>query len=215
MKPFSFEPLRQWFGFSRRERRSSFFLLVLITIVTGVRFIVPSRHETIEAVAIQLPGRITDTITGRLPEKPAASDIKRPSRQVSAKVLELNTCDSAALEALPGIGPVLAARIIKYRNLLGGYFSAEQLREVYGLSQETYEMVRERVRADAGLVKKININSAGYKELIRLRYLEKSDIQSILKYRELKGRIESTDELVKNKILTEDKAGKAKWYVEY
>ena len=43
--------------------------------------------------------------------------------------LELNSCDSLSLVALPGIGPVLSVRIIKYRNLLGGFAAVEQLRK--------------------------------------------------------------------------------------
>jgi DNA uptake protein ComE-like DNA-binding protein len=110
---------------------------------------------------------------------------------------------------------VLSARIIKYRNLLGGYATVDQLREVYGLSEETFDLVKKRVSADAGLVKKININSADYKQFMGLRYLEKGDIPAILKYRELMGRIESIEELVKNNIITAEKAEKVKWYVEY
>ncbi len=59
---------------------------------------------------------------------------KNPVRK--RPILNLNICDSASLEALPGIGPVLSSRIIKYRNLIGGYVSVDQLKEVYGLPKK-------------------------------------------------------------------------------
>jgi DNA uptake protein ComE-like DNA-binding protein len=215
MKRFSFEPLRDWFGYNRRERRSSFFLLLIIAFVAGIRFVVPSKDEPVEMVILDLPEISRDTLSRKKPELSGQRYTSKPNRQMAFQAVELNTCDSAALEALPGIGPILSARIIKYRNLLGGYAAIDQLREVYGLSEETFNLVKDRVKVDAGLARKININSADYKQLMSLRYLEKSDIPAILKYRELTGRIESIDELVKNKILTEEKARKLKWYVEF
>ncbi|MCU0461151.1 MAG: helix-hairpin-helix domain-containing protein [Bacteroidales bacterium] len=215
MKRFSFEPIRDWFGYTRRERRSSFFLLLIIAVVAGIRFVVPSKEGPVEMVIFELPEISHDTINRKKPESASQNYTSKPNRQMIFQAIELNTCDSAALEALPGIGPVLSARIIKYRNLLGGYWSVEQLKEVYGLSEETFNLVKKRVSADAGLVRKININSADYKQLMNLRYLERDDIQAILKYRELMGRIKDIEELVKNKILTEEKAEELKWYLEY
>jgi DNA uptake protein ComE-like DNA-binding protein len=116
---------------------------------------------------------------------------------------------------LPGIGPILARRIIKYRNLLGGFATAGQLREVYGLSDSTFNIISKRVRADSSLVEKIDLNTTDYKRLIRLPYLGKYDVTAILKFRELQGRILSLDELIKEKILTPEKAGKVRAYMEF
>jgi competence ComEA-like helix-hairpin-helix protein len=130
-------------------------------------------------------------------------------------IIDINTSDSATLVRLPGIGPVLSARIIKYRHLLGGYASIEQLKEVYGLPIETFEKIRGRVFADSTVVEKININSAGYKELSRLPYFEKYDVAAILKYRELKGKIKGIADLTDNKLITAEKAKKVGTYLKY
>ena len=50
-------------------------------------------------------------------------------------------------------------------------------------------MIKGRLFADSSAIRKININSAGYRELIRLPYIEKYDVSAILKCRELEGRI--------------------------
>jgi len=131
------------------------------------------------------------------------------------KLIDLNSCDSAMLESLPGIGPVLSVRIIKYRNLLGGFSSASQLREVYGLPPETFEIIRSRVTADPSALRKVNINTAEYRELSRSPYLENYEVSAILKYRELAGKIKGVEELVENKIISSETAEKINPYLEF
>ena len=137
------------------------------------------------------------------------------SKKLQKTLIDLNNCDSALLVTLPGIGPVLSVRIIKYRNLLGGFASVNQLKEVYGLPPETFEIIKGRVFADSSVIIGININTAGYKELSRLPYLENYEITSILKYRELKGRIEEMNDLTENKLLTVEKADKVSPYLNF
>jgi DNA uptake protein ComE-like DNA-binding protein len=214
------EPVREWFGHSRRERRASLILLAIIIIVLFARYLVPGQNMQIEDLGILLPdsGEMTDTAIARA--VPHFSGTRRPvvKRDTSVHkraLVDINICDTSVLIALPGIGPVLAARIVKYRNLLGGFARIEQLREVYGLSPETFDIVSKRVYADSTAVRKIPVNSSGYRELSRLIYLEKYDISAILKYRQLAGRINNIDDLLKNNILTADKAKKVRPYLDF
>lgn len=57
--------------------------------------------------------------------------------------LNLNTATQAALESLPGIGPVKAAEIIAYREKIGAFFSIEELLNVKGIGPATLESIRE------------------------------------------------------------------------
>lgn len=129
--------------------------------------------------------------------------------------IEINTCDTTELKSLPGIGSVLSTRIIKYRNLLGGFARVDQLREVYGLPQETYEVIKDRIFADTTILSRININIAGFGELSRLPYLENYEITAILKYRELEGRIVNISDLVNERLLSVEKAKKIRSYLCY
>jgi DNA uptake protein ComE-like DNA-binding protein len=67
-------------------------------------------------------------------KRPSASQrLRHPEQQHQRRqqrALDLNAADSAALEAMAYIGPVLAARICRFRNALGGFHAVEQLREV-------------------------------------------------------------------------------------
>ena len=55
--------------------------------------------------------------------------------------IDLNTADTTLLKRVPGIGSSFARRIVKYRELLGGYYVVEQLQEVYGMDRERYDAI--------------------------------------------------------------------------
>jgi competence protein ComEA len=276
------EPLRNWFGFTRRERRSSFILLVIVFMIIAVRYTVPERNMVPEDISdtfsdslvqvqpVYLADKIQpfrfnpntasyDTLIKLgFPDKEARtlikyrnkggkfrkpSDIKKvygieermsatliPFIEVGADTsektltdtirqqklrIEINSCDSASLVRLPGIGPVLSSRIIKYRHLLGGFASIDQFKEVYGLPEETFDLIRASLYVDTLLIKRTYINSADYKELARIPYIERYEVNSILKYRELKGRIAGINDLIGNKLITAEKAAKVRPYLRF
>jgi DNA uptake protein ComE-like DNA-binding protein len=248
----SWEPIKHWFGFSRRERRSSFILLLIIVLIVGFRYIIPDRHIELEDLTGSIPDSENLSALSQQEKfsvskgssyysvKIAHDSGKKPnsryalretfsssgnrvrvekSRQNSVSrqktLTDLNTGDSAALVRLPGIGPVLSLRIIKYRHLLGGFASVDQLKEVYGLPEETFELIKGRVYADSTLISRININTAAYKELARCHYLEKYEITAILKYRQLKGKINNIKDLTDNKLISAEKASKVRPYLKF
>jgi competence protein ComEA len=60
--------------------------------------------------------------------------------------LDLNLADAAALESLPGVGPVLAGRIVQWRAENGPFTSVEELGEVSGIGEATLGRLRPLVR---------------------------------------------------------------------
>jgi competence ComEA-like helix-hairpin-helix protein len=61
-------------------------------------------------------------------------------------LVDLNRAGPAELDALPGIGPVLAGRILERRAALGGFRAAEDLLGVPGIGPRLFERLRPRVR---------------------------------------------------------------------
>ena len=112
-------------------------------------------------------------------------------KQAQPKV-ELNSCDSLALIALKGIGPSYAKRILKYRGILGGYVSIEQLKEVYGFPPELFESIKPFVTADAALVKKLDLNKDDFKTINKHPYLSYEITKTIFDWRR-KTSINSTN----------------------
>ena len=204
-------PLRQWFGFTRRERRASFMLFFLIAIVICIRFLIPYNKTSINYITIEKELIEKDSVQHVSMETVAISRVQ--NREFI--MIDINSCDSTDLLRLPGIGPVLSGRIIRFRNLLGGYASKEQLQEVYGLSPETFEMIKNRITADATLIDKIDINTADFRRFRRLPYFEQKEINDLLRYRSTNGQIHNIDELIENNILSSDKAAKVKPYLSF
>lgn len=148
-------------------------------------------------------------------EKTTENSYTKNSEKKDVLYIELNSADSATLDKLSGIGPSYAARIIKYRDKLGGYYSTSQLMEVYGFTSEQYCKIKDNVYVSPDLIKKINVNKAEFKELIRHPYLNKLKVIKILDFRKVMTRINSVDELVKNKILDPGDSEKLIWYFEF
>jgi DNA uptake protein ComE-like DNA-binding protein len=111
-------------------------------------------------------------------------------------LVELNSADSLDLIQLAGVGPVFASRILKYRNLLGGFYGKHQLLEVYGFPEETYHAISENLTTDSLQVKKLRINFSGYAELIRHPYFEKRNVDAILNFRQNNGPFLSQEQLL-------------------
>ena len=55
--------------------------------------------------------------------------------------IDINTADTTAFIALPGIGSKLANRIIAFRTKLGGFSDVDQIREVYGLKDSVFQII--------------------------------------------------------------------------
>ncbi len=123
-------------------------------------------------------------------------------------LLELNSCAREDLLKLPGIGEVLSGRIIRFRDLLGGFVSTEQLGEVYGIDTSVMSRLLGMVYVNPDSVRKIPIDTCGYKRLARHPYIGPAAARSILKYRELIGPPSGIDILVREKVIDSLKASR-------
>lgn len=99
----------------------------------------------------------------------------------------LNTAELTELIKLKGIGNVYATRIIKYRELLGGFTSEDQIKEVYGISDSLFEMISNQIFVDSIALKPIDVNSAETKMLAKHPYINWSVAQSVVNYRQMHG----------------------------
>lgn len=111
------------------------------------------------------------------------------------KKIELNTADSLSLLSLRGIGPGYTKRILKYRSLLGGFYSVDQIAEVYGISDSLFQSIKNNLTVDASLVTKINLNTENFKELNKHPYVSYEDTKAIFNWRRKNGEIKSLAQL--------------------
>ncbi|MEH6772130.1 helix-hairpin-helix domain-containing protein [Maribacter arcticus] len=111
---------------------------------------------------------------------------------------DLNTATADELRVINGVGEKLSARIIKFRNRLGGFLVDDQLFEVYYLDKEVAKRILKKFKViSKPNIVKININTATAYELSKLIYIQKEVAERIVNYRNLNGSIKSLNELLK------------------
>jgi DNA uptake protein ComE-like DNA-binding protein len=145
------------------------------------------------------------------PVKPAASGAQYA--RVS-ELFDLNQADTLQLQQLKGIGPVLARRIVKYREALGGFVSRGQLAEVYGLDSAVVRHINERCFLVSDFIpRQININEATEGQLAAHPYISKAVARAIVTYRFQHGRYAAVDQLAAVRLITEETYQKVKPYL--
>lgn len=113
----------------------------------------------------------------------------------NSRIIELNTASLSDLESLNGIGNILAERIIKFRESLGGFIQSEQLKDCYGISPELFEQLKPQLTT-TGLNRMIMINQEDITTLSH-PYLNKKMVRLIQAYRDHHGPFTSAADLRK------------------
>ena len=107
----------------------------------------------------------------RRESKPHFPSYPKAEKWPQGTVVELNSADTTALKMVPGIGSVFAKRIIKYRDLLGGFYSVEQLGEVYGIDEDRYEAMKSWFSVDPSVISHLFVNQLSAKKLASHPYV--------------------------------------------
>ncbi len=109
---------------------------------------------------------------------------------------DLNLVTTNQLKEIYGIGETLSVRIVKFRTSLNGFLSDDQLKEVYGLKPEVIDRILERytVLSKPSIVK-LNVNTATFKEVLHLPYIDYELTKKIFQYRDEVAEIQSIEEL--------------------
>jgi competence protein ComEA len=205
------------FLFSSSERRGLYLLLLLSALfIVGKYFIFPAHSVSLEkALALQKK----DTVYPKnYPKKEWKAYEKKKytstysidytkSKSVYSKPkidpIELNSATPEQLVLLNGIGESYASRIIKYREILGGYVAKEQLRQVYGLDSVLYEKIKNDVLVNSALVKKYNINTDSEEELAKYRRIGFKRAKVLVNYRNQHGKFSSIKDLLKTRVFSD------------
>lgn len=119
--------------------------------------------------------------------------------------LEINLADSISLLRLQGIGPFLTSKILKYRKALGGFYSVNQIAEVYGMKIEVFDSIRGKLFFDVENkigIKKLNLNLATQEQLNAHPYISFKQAQVIVNYRTQHGNYKKIEDLKQTEIFS-------------
>ena len=119
-------------------------------------------------------------------------------------VIDINAADTTSFIALPGIGSKLAARIVNFREKLGGFYSIEQVGETFGLPDSTFQKIKQYLKLEDISLRKININTATVDELKTHPYIRWSVANPIVAYRNEHGVFSKLEDIKKVAAITDE-----------
>jgi len=128
-------------------------------------------------------------------------------------VVDINTADTSAFVALPGIGNKLASRIVNFREKLGGFYSIDQIGETYGLPDSTFKKIKPFLKLETNVVKRFNVNTATKDEMKTHPYIKWNLASAIVEYRNQHGNFSSLDDIKKISLITAEVFDKVKFYL--
>ena len=148
-------------------------------------------------------------------------EFKKYPNQAFAKnekivLIDINQATKEDLIKIYGIGEAISVRILKQKEVLGGFVSMEQMKDVWGLSPEVIENLNSHFKVSVlPNFKKIDINNASLKELSQFYYFKYPLAKEIVTYRSMKGNISNIEDLTKIKGFPVDKAKTIELYLAF
>ena len=131
-------------------------------------------------------------------------------------LIDINQATKEDLIKIYGIGEAISVRILKQKEVLGGFVSMEQMKDIWGLSPEVIENLNSHFKVSVlPNFKKIDINNASLKELSQFYYFKYPLAKEIVTYRSMKGNISNIEDLTKIKGFPVDKAKTIELYLAF
>lgn len=132
---------------------------------------------------------------------------KRLEPYIDIPLLDINKADSAAFDALPGIGPWFAAKMVSFRKDLHGYSCKEQLKDIYNFGDERYDNLQDLITVSPA--EPYSLWSLPEDSLARHPFIDRHAAHGIVLFRRNSPPEEWTVEaLQKAGILSPENAGK-------
>ena len=144
--------LSRW-GFNRKEKAA--ITLLCLALVAG--FAVNEARDRIESRSLNILTAEDSAAIELLQAHTAAENIADSAQAASYSIpsgvsmpeaqfpLDINSASQSELEALPGIGPVLAERIIRYREVKGGFSAIDSLVKVKGIGEGKLKQIKNKI----------------------------------------------------------------------
>lgn len=127
-------------------------------------------------------------------------------KEIKISTTDINKATAEDFKAINGIGPAFSERIIKYRSKLQGFTFINQLYEVWGLEKEVADKVLAVFKIQQKpIIKKININTVEFKELLKNPYIDYELCKKIFNYRDEVAELQNISELKNIKDFPLDK----------
>ncbi len=125
--------------------------------------------------------------------------------------IDINTASAESFQTIYGIGEKISHRIIKFRNSLGGFYSIQQLKKVYGIDSNIIAKNYDLFNVNT-VQNKMNVNALGLKKLVEHPYINVQQGEEIIKIRSVYGKVDS---LALQHIFTSKEWSEVKYYLKW
>ena len=192
--------MKNFFNYNFSQRNGIIFLsliVVLVYVVKEVQFQPPPKSYDFSSYKEDVKQLRALQKKDKIIHKEKREVIKKQPSPVLKKIMvEVNSADTLRFESLPAIGHVFAKRICKYRHLLGGFHSIQQLKEVYGMDASRYATIKPYLEIDIAKIQKININDSDVKGLQKHPYISYKTANAIVSYKSQHGVYKTLTEIL-------------------
>lgn len=131
-----------------------------------------------------------------LDTKKSFSQKSYKKKEVKISTTDINKATAEDLQSISGVGPAFSKRIIKYRSKLQGFSFDDQLYEVWGLEKEVADKVLLVFKIDEKpIIKKVNINTIEFKQLLKNPYIDYELCKKIFNYRDEVAELQNLSQL--------------------
>jgi len=161
-----------------------------------------------------LPFIVIESTKPSYPDKKTYDTKPYDKPKYTSSIIDINTADTSALIALPGIGSKLALRIVVFRDKLGGFNNVAQIGETFGLRDSVFQLIKARFTISNTTVKQININTATLDELKAHPYLRYVIANAMIQYRTQHGNYAAVSDIKKIMLVTDEIYIKAAPYLK-
>lgn len=216
--------------FSKGERRALTVLLGLITLSWTIlslsdekaiseanRDIGLSVHRSDSAHSVPISPKSSSPKKNKTFQKRSLSYTKKTwtEKYPAGTHVELNTADTTSLKKVPGIGSTFSRRIVKYRELLGGFYTVDQLRDVYGIDEDRFLALRPWFYTDSTYIQKLEVNRLPASSLRKHPYINYEQARTLEQLRKQKGRLSGWENLQLLEEFTEKDTERLKPYLSF
>lgn len=142
--------------------------------------------------------KFPDWVTNPKPKQKTFTKTFSNTPKTISQKLDLNSATAAQLQKVYGIGPSYSERIIKFRNKINGFHAFVELQEVYGLTPEVIQNVKDNfvIKSPRAIIK-MALNKATKDQLVTIKYIDYEVAHNIIEERTLRDGFKSIDELTK------------------
>ena len=126
-----------------------------------------------------------------IPDRPHIAVAAQPSK------LHINSASAREIIQLRRLPDKIAFRLVRFREESGGFYSVEQLKDIYGMTDSMYAGVLDITIFEAVDLQKINVNTATLEELYKHPYISKGLANQMINFREKVKAFDSSQDLLR------------------